>query len=200
MKTIKEYIEVEQVVEALKLGVGNRKYAAQKTHLDKPVNSIEDLAEMCQNYLSSAFVHYKVSTSKITEKSKILYSMGSSVRSNYNTGYICKKHFTVKFTEPSKKLSTMEITVGEHKDMFLFAYRFRKSNEKLESAPVNAGKYTVKVILEETNNYTSAVAESVFEITKATYDMSGIKFENVTVTYDGLEHKIEITEKNIRLL
>lgn len=133
MKDIISYLQCKQIVEALKLGVGNRKYAAQKTHLDKPVNSIEDLAEMCQNYLSSVFVHYKVSTSKITEKSKILYSMGSSVRSNYNTGYICKKHFTVKFTEPSKKLSTMELTVGEHKDMFLFAYRFRKSNEKLES-------------------------------------------------------------------
>lgn len=134
MKTLNEYIKIEQVVEALKLGATpDRKDAARKTHLDKEVNSINELAEMCQNYLSAVFTQYNVKTSDISEKNKTLYTYGSSNRSFYNTGYACNKHFTIKFTEPSKKLSTMELTVGEHKDMFLFAYRFRKASEKLET-------------------------------------------------------------------
>jgi hypothetical protein len=134
MKDIISYLQCEQIIEALKLGATpDRKDAARKTHLDKEVNSINELAEMCQNYLSAVFTQYNVKTSDISEKNKTLYTYGSSNRSFYNTGYVCNKHFTIKFTEPSKKLSTMELTVGEHKDMFLFAYRFRKASEKLET-------------------------------------------------------------------
>jgi hypothetical protein len=87
---------------------------------------------MCQNYLSAVFTQYNVKTSDISEKNKTLYTYGSSNRSFYNTGYACNKHFTVKFTEPSKKLSTMELTVGEHKDMFLFHSSMYSSAELLE--------------------------------------------------------------------
>ena len=54
------------------------------------------------------------------------------------------------------------------------------SGDVLETAPVNVGTYTVKVILEETNNYMGATDSATFEITKATYDMSGITFTDAT--------------------
>ena len=58
------------------------------------------------------------------------------------------------------------------------------------------GSYEATVTLNDTANYEWAEefnGKVAWTITKATYDMSGIKFENVTVTYDGSEHVIEIT-------
>ena len=65
--------------------------------------------------------------------------------------------------------------------------------ERLSAYPVNVGIYTVKVMLEETENYTSAEDIATFEISKATHDMSKVKFEDTTYDYDGTEKKIEIT-------
>ena len=73
-------------------------------------------------------------------------------------------------------------------------YAQELSNEtKLNSPPTDAGKYFVKVILEETKNYTSAIDIATFEISKATYDLSNIKFEDVVYEYDGQEKNIQIT-------
>lgn len=54
----------------------------------------------------------------------------------------------------------------------------------------NAG--TAKVTITGKGNYTGA-KELTFKINKATYDMSKVKFENLTVTYDGKSHKITAT-------
>ena len=58
----------------------------------------------------------------------------------------------------------------------------------------NAGIYTVVIKLD--NNHTWAEGSDgniTWEIVKATYDMSNVKFNDLTVTYDGNEHKLEIT-------
>ena len=68
-----------------------------------------------------------------------------------------------------------------------------KSQTELNSAPKNAGTYKVKVIMTATENYTGAEGEREFTISKATYDMSGISFNDAEYVYDGTEKSIEIT-------
>lgn len=63
----------------------------------------------------------------------------------------------------------------------------------IDNAPKNAGKYKVKLIMAETDNYKGTSAEKEFEISKATYDMSSIKFENVSYPYSGEEKQIVIS-------
>ena len=59
--------------------------------------------------------------------------------------------------------------------------------------PVNANHYTIKVDIEETSTYARASIQKTFEISKATYDMSGITFDNQTYTYDGSSHSLAIS-------
>lgn len=59
----------------------------------------------------------------------------------------------------------------------------------------DAGNYTVIISLKDKNNYQwkNKTTEDItysFKINKATYDMSSVKFENRTVTYNGESHSI----------
>lgn len=60
----------------------------------------------------------------------------------------------------------------------------------------DAGSYDVKLTLRHPENYkwTEGAAELVlsFTIAKATYDLSGVTFEDLTVYYDAAEHSIYI--------
>ena len=51
--------------------------------------------------------------------------------------------------------------------------------------PINAGHYTIKVEVSETDTYAKASIQKTFDISKATYDMSGVIFEGFTTVYDG---------------
>jgi hypothetical protein len=54
----------------------------------------------------------------------------------------------------------------------------------------NAGTHKVVAKFEGNENYNAIPnMEATLTINKATYDMSGITFADVTVTYDGIEHK-----------
>lgn len=68
-----------------------------------------------------------------------------------------------------------------------------KEETKLSAYPKNAGKYKVKLIMAETDNYKGTSAEKEFEISKAIYDMSSVKFENVSYSYSGEEKQIVIS-------
>ena len=58
----------------------------------------------------------------------------------------------------------------------------------------NAGTYNGVATLTGSGNYAgSTTLTATLTISKATYDLSGVKFEDKTVEYDGKEHKIEIT-------
>ena len=71
---------------------------------------------------------------------------------------------------------------------------YNSDGTKLDSAPTNAGTYTVVASVAGTNNYTAATTEPVaFTIDKADYDMSGIKFTGANITYDGNPHSIAIS-------
>ncbi len=62
-----------------------------------------------------------------------------------------------------------------------------------DEKPKNAGTYIIKVETAETETYARGSIQATIEITKAPYDMSGIHFDNSTVTYDGDAHSINIT-------
>ena len=65
-----------------------------------------------------------------------------------------------------------------------------------EGSATNAGSYEAVITLKDTVNYEWAETfngKVAWAITKATYDMSGISFENLTVPYDGEEHEIIIS-------
>ncbi len=57
----------------------------------------------------------------------------------------------------------------------------------------NAGEYTVMAIFTVNDNY-NAIADktATLKINKATYDMSGVTYENTTATYDGQPHTITV--------
>ncbi len=63
--------------------------------------------------------------------------------------------------------------------------------ESASTAPVNAGTYTATITI-KADNYVDYTTEVTIVINKATFDVSGITFTDDTVTYDGLEHSIEI--------
>ena len=58
--------------------------------------------------------------------------------------------------------------------------------------PTNAGSYRVKVKIAETSSWAEASKEFSFAIAKATYDMSGVTFDDLTVTYDGTEKTLVV--------
>ena len=59
---------------------------------------------------------------------------------------------------------------------------------------IDAGIYTVYAIyIQDNNNYViSEHVEYTYEIKKATYDTSGLSFENVSITYDGILHQPKV--------
>ena len=58
----------------------------------------------------------------------------------------------------------------------------------------NSGTYKVVAKFEGNENYNAIPdMEATLTINKATYDMSGVKLENKTVTYNGSEHVVVIT-------
>lgn len=75
--------------------------------------------------------------------------------------------------------------------------RYRSASED-DSAystvvPTQAGNYYVKVTIPETDDYGALESDAIlFTIAKADYDMSGVSFENKTVTYDGTTQTISV--------
>ena len=101
---------------------------------------------------------------------------------------ITNKSDLAKIYDKTPIITPTYIKVGDG-DVVIEYY---KDTTLLEKAPINAGTYRVKVILEEGKNYSGASDEISLEIKKATYDMSEVKFEDATFKYDGTEKKIEI--------
>ncbi len=64
-----------------------------------------------------------------------------------------------------------------------------------EGSGTNVGTYTIYAVFDyDVDNYNSVYPmDATLTITKATYDMSGITFNDSTVTYDKLGHKLTIS-------
>ncbi len=57
----------------------------------------------------------------------------------------------------------------------------------------NAGTYTVTFTVAATENYNGATETLSVTVNRARHDMSGVRFEDATVVYDGAAHAIAIT-------
>lgn len=83
---------------------------------------------------------------------------------------------------------------GALPDGVTVAYEYYSGETKLDSAPVNAGEY--KVVAKFTGDKwhkNIADLEAALTIEKATYDLSGVKFESETFTYDGKAKTLSVS-------
>ena len=80
-------------------------------------------------------------------------------------------------------------------DHVTYQYKVKDADDSTYSDAVltAAGSYTVKATFPETENYNAVTATADFTITKATYNMTGVKFENASYTYDGSEKTLTIS-------
>ncbi len=81
----------------------------------------------------------------------------------------------------------------------IYYYKLKDSEEEYKpvdldskAGPINVGVYQIKVIYKVTNDTTENIEGLVFTINKATIDMSLVKFNTKTVTYDKQNHMINI--------
>ena len=80
-------------------------------------------------------------------------------------------------------------------DNVTYLYKAKDANDSTYSkeVPTAAGSYTVKATFPETENYNAVTAMADFTITKATYNMTDVKFEDASYTYDGNEKTLTIS-------
>ena len=80
-------------------------------------------------------------------------------------------------------------------DHVTYQYKVKDANDSTYSnkVPTAAGSYTVKATFPETENYNAVTATADFTITKATYNMTGVEFEDASYTYDGSEKTLTIS-------
>ena len=97
---------------------------------------------------------------------------------------------TYTYDNTAKNISVEEDLDG----IYSVTYKYYDSNNNLVSECINAGTYTVVALFEVLNeNYVELHSiTATLTIKKATYDMSGVVFQNKSVSYDGEEKKIEI--------
>ena len=72
-------------------------------------------------------------------------------------------------------------------------------NGEYTNVATNAGVYVAAIKIDE-DNFTLlgiGISEIEWEIKKATYDMSGVRFDDKTVKYDGQPHSITIDESKL---
>ena len=76
-----------------------------------------------------------------------------------------------------------------------YQYKVKDADDSTysDAVPTAAGSYTVKATFPETENYNAVTATADFTITKATYNMTGVKFEDDSYTYDGSEKTLTIS-------
>lgn len=85
------------------------------------------------------------------------------------------------------------VVVGDLPDGVSIVLEYYKDEIKLDGAPIDAGNY--KVVARFTGDRWHKVAEMTANLTikKAAYDLSGVKFEDKEVTYNGQEQTLSIS-------
>ena len=70
-------------------------------------------------------------------------------------------------------------------------------NGEYTNVATNAGVYVAAIEIDEDNFVLVGIPECEWEIKKAVYDMSGVRFDDKTVKYDGQPHSITIDESKL---
>ena len=95
-------------------------------------------------------------------------------------------------TYDGTSIETPEISTNSDSDEITITYSL-DGTTFTEQRPINAGHYTIKVEVAETSTYAKGSIQKTFDISKATYDMSSVEFNDETITYDGESHSLAIT-------
>lgn len=81
-------------------------------------------------------------------------------------------------------------------DNVTYQYKVKDANDAAygNEKPTNAGTYTVKATFAANDLYAETTAAADFTIAKATYDMSGAKWDYTEAfAYDGMEHTVAVS-------
>ena len=97
------------------------------------------------------------------------------------------------YGEEAKKPVPTSATNGTDNVTYLYKVKDAADSTYSDAVPTAAGSYTVKATFPETVNYNAVTATDDFTITKATYNMTGVKFEDASYTYDGSEKTLTIS-------
>ena len=109
-------------------------------------------------------------------------------------GEALNKVYDGEKTQEVEYVVNREVLAGENiQNTISVEYINRVTSETSKNTPIESGIYKVKITLAEELNYAGATAEYDFEISKATMDMSSVKFDSVKYNYDETEKEILIT-------
>ena len=97
------------------------------------------------------------------------------------------------YGETAKVPVPTSATNGTDRVNYQYKVQGGDDNTYTDVKPTNAGEYTVKATFPETENYNAVTATADFTITKATYNMTGVEFEDASYTYDGSEKTLTIS-------
>ena len=97
------------------------------------------------------------------------------------------------YGETAKTPVPTSATNGTDGVVYQYKVKGGDDNKYTDEKPTNAGEYTVKATFPETENYNAVTATADFTITKATYNMTDVKFEDASYTYDGSEKTLTIS-------
>ena len=120
---------------------------------------------------------------------------------NYEITYV---QGTLTITEEDYVIEAKDLTKVYNGENQIFSVIVKQGNTEVEGieytiknldgsefkGATNVGTYKVVVSLV---NEEAKDLEVTFEITKATYDLSNVEFKDVTATFDGSVHKVEVT-------
>lgn len=120
---------------------------------------------------------------------------------NYEINYV---QGTLTITEEDYVIEAKDLTKVYNGENQLFTVVIKQGNTEVEGidyviknldgsefkGATNVGQYKVVISLV---NEEAEDLEVTFEITKANYELTGVEFKDVTTTFDGNVHKLEVT-------
>ena len=156
----------------------------------KPINGTESSLTLCAPSDSG---NYSVKVVADGTGTDVWTSNAINVTITKATGTASVSMDDWAYGETAKEPVPTSATNGT--DHVTYQYKVKDANDSTYSnkVPTAAGSYTVKATFPETVNYNAVTATDDFTITKATYNMTGVKFEDASYTYDGNEKTLTIS-------
>ena len=156
----------------------------------KPINGTESSLTLCAPSDSG---NYSVKVVADGTGTDVWTSNAINVTITKATGTASVSMDDWAYGEAAKKPALTSATNGTDNVTYLYKVKDADDTTYSDTLPINAGDYTVKATFAATDNYNEVTATDDFTITKATYNMTGVEFENASYTYDGSEKTLTIS-------
>ena len=156
----------------------------------KPINGTESSLTLCAPSDSG---NYSVKVVADGTGTDVWTSNAINVTITKATGTASVSMDDWAYGEEAKKPAPTSATNGTDNVTYLYKVKDAADSTYSDAVPTAAGSYTVKATFPETVNYNAVTATDDFTITKATYNMTGVKFEDASYTYDGNEKTLTIS-------